>query len=96
MRNIPKPKNGRNPAKIEVGSLSHYLHGLGYIPGGFLAGILNHQGRASSLQDVDVVSKSPSQATGAHVDGTPVSVPTCHGTTRVPRKLQAIKKASKV
>ena len=28
--------NGRNPAPVEVGSLSHYLQGCIYIPGGWL------------------------------------------------------------
>ena len=28
---------------VEVGSLSHYLQGFSTIPGGFLAGFLNHQ-----------------------------------------------------
>ena len=35
--------DGRNPASVEVGSLSHYLQGFSTIPGGFLAGFLNHQ-----------------------------------------------------
>ena len=33
--------DGRNPATVEVGSLSHYLQGFFYIPGG--AGFLFHQ-----------------------------------------------------
>ena len=33
----------RNPAPVEVGSLSSYLQGFSTIPGGFLAGFLNHQ-----------------------------------------------------
>ena len=36
--------DGGNPAnQFEVGSLSHYLQGFCTIPGGFLAGFLNHQ-----------------------------------------------------
>ncbi len=34
--------DGRNPAPVEVGSFSHYLRRVLYIPGGFL-GFLNHQ-----------------------------------------------------
>ena len=33
---------GRNPAPVEVGSLSHYLQGFSTIPSGCL-GYLNHQ-----------------------------------------------------
>ena len=33
---------GRNPAPVEVGSLSHYLQGFSTIPGG-VCGFLNHQ-----------------------------------------------------
>ena len=36
--------DGKNPAPVEVGSLSHYLQGFSTIPGGFLAGFrTNHQ-----------------------------------------------------
>ena len=40
--------DGRNPAPLEVGSLSHYLQGFIHIPGGCL-GFLNHQQVPSSI-----------------------------------------------
>ena len=41
---VPKSGN-RNPVNspLEVGSSSHYFRRIFYIPGGFLAGFLNHQ-----------------------------------------------------
>ena len=35
--------DGRNPALVDVGSLSHYLQGGFIFEVGFLAGFLNHQ-----------------------------------------------------
>ena len=48
----------KNPAPVEVGSLSHYLQGFSTIPGGFLAGFLVAINRMSSILESQTKKKS--------------------------------------
>ena len=57
--------DGRNPAPVEVGSLSPIFTMVLYIPGGFLAGFVNHQhyGQISPRNHLDLFSMNQEKLT---------------------------------